>query len=368
MIKAFLSRARFKLIQSPLGRMWRGLFWKPAASGDGLRTVFFDRYAVFATNDSNNINDERARKVMREADSYWVYQHDKILALDKSVVIDPAYSLPFTEGRKIFSQIQGVHQEIVPSLSKYANARMFCNFINHDEVIHFDGFQGRNLWHFFYDAFNPLLMIDSTGLVSKDIPIIINRKVWETPIAQLLIKNSPLADRSWIVQDKAWIRANLVYKGFASYAWFKSAYEVISNVVDKGGARRIFLNRRARYGRNISNLVEVEAVTKAHGFETVYAEDLAFSEQVRMFAEASSVVAIHGAGLTNCLFSDASRLRCLEIQTESYLNPHYYWLLQMLGAERYDAIVGSALDRRQRFSVDAAVLDRQLGNLLDLGS
>ncbi len=83
-----------------------------------------------------------------------------------------------------------------------------------------------------------------------------------------------------------------------------------------------------------------------------------------MFAETRAIVAIHGAGLTNCLFADVPRLRCLEIQTASYVNPHYYWMLQLLGAERYDAIVGSALDRNQRFGVDVDAFKRQLAALL----
>ena len=110
--------------------------------------------------------------------------------------------------------------------------------------------------------------------------------------------------------------------------------------------------------------LELEGILDKHGFETIFAEDLPYAEQIKLLAEVRNFIGIHGAGLTNLLFSDMPSIRCLEILPGSYIYPHYYWMLQMTGAGRYDAIVGSELDSNTNFTIDLAAFERQVELLL----
>lgn len=65
--------------------------------------------------------------------------------------------------------------------------------------------------------------------------------------------------------------------------------------------RRPFLARRDT--RAISNMPEVEGCLATHGYETVYAEDLAAADQFRLFREAEAIVAVHGAALAPLLYA-----------------------------------------------------------------
>lgn len=366
-MKSILSRATEGLIAgSPIGRVLRRRLWPAAAKAHGVSRLLDERSNVFGSNDSSGIRDPVVQASFAHQDKLWERQDDVILQVTGEVAIEPRHGLAILPGRRLVTEFQGVHPEVVPSLVDYTRYRMSGSKAeHHDALIHFDGFLGANLWHFFADALHGLMLVDRSGLVAPDVPILIHKRIWDMPIARYLLTRPPYADRPWVVRDRQWVRTAKLYKGLATQAWFRDSYDLIASFTPKGGDRQIFLNRRERYGRTIANIDEIEAVTAAQGFETVYAEDLRFEEQVRLFAKTRAIVAIHGAGLTNCLFADASRLRCLEVHTASYLNPHYYWMLQMIGAERYDAIVGSKLDSRQRFRVDVEAFKRQLAALMD---
>lgn len=72
--------------------------------------------------------------------------------------------------------------------------------------------------------------------------------------------------------------------------------------IEEGGAgsRKIFLARRT--GRNIINTPEVEEVLASYGYEIVDTGQLSFEQQVRLFAEARTIVGAMGAAFTNLIF------------------------------------------------------------------
>ena len=68
------------------------------------------------------------------------------------------------------------------------------------------------------------------------------------------------------------------------------------------GTRKFYVSRaRARF-RKVLNEDEVEVRLKARGFEVIQPDDWPLAKQISAFSECSTLVGIHGAGLTNCLF------------------------------------------------------------------
>jgi capsular polysaccharide biosynthesis protein len=65
---------------------------------------------------------------------------------------------------------------------------------------------------------------------------------------------------------------------------------------------RIYISREKAGKRRVVNEQQVRDTLREYDFETVHAEDLTFSEQVKKFASARYLVGTHGAGLTNMLF------------------------------------------------------------------
>jgi capsular polysaccharide biosynthesis protein len=202
-------------------------------------------------------------------------------------------------------------------------------------------------------------------LVSPDVPILVHQRIWNSPLAQLVLNRPPFLGRKWVIQDdRTWIKTSRLYKAAATQAYFRQSYALLEGLVEKRPHRRIFLDRRSKYGRRVSNKADLEKILGKHGFETIFAEDLPYAEQIKLLSQVKNIIGIHGAGLTNLLFSDIPAIRCLEILPGSYVYPHYYWMLQMTGAERYDAITGSELDPNTNFTVDPAAFERQVELLL----
>jgi hypothetical protein len=366
-LRSRAARAKAKLlVHSVPARAWRDFCWPIAGPADGLGTIFADRYDVFGANKVDAIRDERARSSFAEQNRKWRFQEDVIYRVDGDVTIEPIFSLAYLPGRKLIDPIRGVHREIVPSLFQAAlRAARTAPAQHFDTLLHFDGFLGQNLWHFFADAFNALFLADKSGLIPDDTPILVHERIWKSPLGQLLFNRPLLKDRRWLVQDdRTWVTTRRLYKATATQAYFRQSYSYLQGIADKRPHRNIFLDRRPRFGRRISNSAEIERILRKHDFETVYCEDLPFPEQVHLMSQVRNIVAMHGAGLTNLLFAEIPSVRCLEILPETYMNPCYYWMLQMIGADRYDAIVGSQLDANFNFSIDAVTFGQQLDRLL----
>lgn len=71
---------------------------------------------------------------------------------------------------------------------------------------------------------------------------------------------------------------------------------------DRGGYDRIYISRSRARKRRILNEETVIRVLEEFGFQTIYAEDLSFEQQVKICSRARYLVSNHGAGLTNMLF------------------------------------------------------------------
>ena len=75
--------------------------------------------------------------------------------------------------------------------------------------------------------------------------------------------------------------------------------------------RRLYVSRRrAPVGRRrLANEDEIVTLLAKHGFEEVFAEEMTFEEQVKIFSQAAVIAGPHGAGLANAVF--ASRETCV---------------------------------------------------------
>src|SRR5262249_7438984 len=87
------------------------------------------------------------------------------------------------------------------------------------------------------------------------------------------------------------------------------------------GTRRLFISRRDSIRRPMVNEEEISRALEGLGFETVVLSDLEIDLQVRLFAEAKVVVAAHGAGLTNLVFSMAPTV--IELFAANWMRPDF---------------------------------------------
>src|SRR5262249_20339044 len=87
--------------------------------------------------------------------------------------------------------------------------------------------------------------------------------------------------------------------------WIKTRILDALKLKGQPGTRRVFISRRDSVRRPIANEEEISRALESWGFETVVLRNLEIDDQVRLFASAGVVVAAHGAGLANVVFSTA---------------------------------------------------------------
>lgn len=114
---------------------------------------------------------------------------------------------------------------------------------------------------------------------------------------------------------------------------------------------RIFISRKNAHVRRVTNEARVSQFLKGYGFQTVCLEELPFLEQVKLFANAQFIVAIHGAGMANLVFASPSA-KVIELCPPSYINSCFWRITQQLGMEHFVLIGDQTGIGGQNFRMD----------------
>lgn len=99
---------------------------------------------------------------------------------------------------------------------------------------------------------------------------------------------------------------------------------------ERKATRRIYVSRNRQQWRHLINEEAVLEVLQHYNFETVYFEEMSFTEQVRTMYEAAIFIGIHGANMTNVLFMSPGT-QAVEMLSETYINPSYLSMASSIG-------------------------------------
>lgn len=355
-------RAKVKYFYETGAHGWlRDMLWPLATQSSGLREIHHHEKPLFDGFPENNIGDDFARESFAANSRKWSAHPDIIYEAEGDILIEPGHSLAIIDRRHFVESTRGsAHKIMTPPISAKWRGHL-ASTRPVPSLIHFDGFLGTNLFHFVADALNPYLMMQATGLVDMAQPLLIHRQVHDVPYVRELLRLPCFDEVEWLVQEAdQFVVTRRMFKGVASYAQFHKSYALLAHMVDKRPHRRIFLDRRPMVQRRLTNMDQIAPILARHGFETVFAEDLTYPEQAALFAQASHVVGLHGAGLTNLLFCNLPNTRVLELTSRGLMNPHFYWMCNVLGIEQYDVIAGTDFDINWNYHIDAKKFEERL--------
>lgn len=94
----------------------------------------------------------------------------------------------------------------------------------------------------------------------------------------------------------------------------------------------IYISRRDADKRRVVNFDELMNTLASRGFDSYILSEMDFSQQVELFSEDELVVAPHGAGLTNMIWSKKNP-SIIELFSERYINHLFFTLAKTLGFE-----------------------------------
>jgi len=93
---------------------------------------------------------------------------------------------------------------------------------------------------------------------------------------------------------------------------------------------KIYVSRR-KSRRSLPAEVEIEKYLVSQGFQIVYAEDHSIDDQIKIFKNASVIIGVHGAGLTNSVWSTNCKL--IELMPRKRINRCFEWQANICGQE-----------------------------------
>jgi capsular polysaccharide biosynthesis protein len=169
-------------------------------------------------------------------------------------------------------------------------------------------------------------------------------------LGALGIEQSRLVEHSAEVETKT---ENLWFASPLGHSeWAATPSEIASKLRDRfrkyfgsigSGDKKFYISRQKALQRRLVNEEELLPIILDNGFETVFAEDLSFKEQAKLFGEANCILAVHGAGLTNMLFASAgARVYEIQLDDPNCSRSHYWMMATGLGHAYKCAIAGVA--------------------------
>lgn len=335
------------LWRSKIGRITAEKFWERRNAGDDIRYIFYNEASVIADLPicfEEEVFNEFLRKNLHK----WEIQKqaEYVLEID-DVLVEPERSL----GTKGLNQL--IEQTVVFTVD-YQYPYILPHLLHRNKskavkaAVLYDGSATRNLYHHLVETVGRLSVLTKTDLPT-DIPIIVNRFVYNSPFFQyLLSKSSHFKSFNWLVQEPhEWLQVEKLYRPkalyFGSESW--SFTRKLYNLDEVTPKRKVFLSRdKKRYTRGLSNEQEVISMLQSHGFEVVYAEHLSIDEQIKLFQETEYLVALTGMGLIQQFFMCYEKAHIIEIIPVNRLMPEYYCQAYSLGVKYYDVVLGEDID------------------------
>ena len=193
-----------------------------------------------------------------------------------------------------------------------------------------------NYYHFLFDVLGKLALFDQLDLLG-DRPVMVGPSAAELPFARELRGMGAFADVNWLVQGRdTYVRAREVTYCRARPTHAERARYVVDALqlppLPPGEPeRKVLLVRRPPSTRTITNLDEVEAITAARGYETVDTAGWPLAEQIELFRRTRSLVAIHGAGMTNMMFRAGNPMNVVELCSDVWTSGDFARTADELG-------------------------------------
>lgn len=184
----------------------------------------------------------------------------------------------------------------------------------------------------------PYLPPDTKYLINE------NPNKWQIEsLAAFGIEESRLVFQRDEMQSKLehlWFATPVCQTGFATR---ETLMPVVARIKEFFGAseyqpsRKLYISRRKANRRRLLNEDEFLAKLLPHGFEVLFCEEMTPAEQVQAFAEAQTIIAPHGAGLTNLIFA-APGCKIYEINYSDKVYRGHYWLLSILLGHSFECL------------------------------
>ncbi|MGB3556543.1 MAG: glycosyltransferase family 61 protein [Jannaschia sp.] len=207
-----------------------------------------------------------------------------------------------------------------------------------------------NYYHFLIDAAARFVELKDAGAIRDDTEIFFHGEIneWQSQYLRLLGLRADRLSRLPAAGEPP-LRAKSVLIGSAPRARLACpprSIERLRQVVlsaaqgtNAEGTRRLYISRGDAAKRRLLNEAELLPILENEGFEILTLECMPVAQQLALFREALVIVAPHGAGLTNMIWSD--RPTIIELLPADRWNLGGFATLAHVIGSRYQPVVAN---------------------------
>jgi len=321
--------------------------WNKVSNHPSLK-YYFQRSEKPFESDIPTFENEQLNSSFLDDNRKW-FHNEFIIDINEPSVVEPTYGNVIIGQNKILKE-SIYFPKLVPSFTRFLLNKISKKRVVMENAILFDVFVGENYFHFFSDIINKIWLLENYAL-TENRPLIIGESIYSLEYFQFFLNNKLLKEKNWyVLRRNEYLKVNRLTICRAMPYDLKYWKRTISLFeLQKNKKRRIFLNRSPQSGRNIVNVKEIEPILLKYNFEIIDTLETSIEYQKNLFSETEFIIAIHGAGETNSMFSCNNNLRLLEIIPSNRIACHYYWLSLMFNF-RYDCIVGGELIKNRLYN------------------
>lgn len=198
-------------------------------------------------------------------------------------------------------------------------------------------------YHWFFDFLQKSLMIKNNHKIIIPQSFLIHDFILETiKIFQLNLE---------IIQPDTTLKVNNLISiptvNFSGMFFKEKLIDIKSRImqysVNSSLKNKVYISRKHAVRRKIINENELIVVLKKHGFKIYYLENLSWKKQINIFANAETLLSIHGSGLSNMIFLN-EKSNVVEIRHPKSFNQNSFFLLASILNINYHYVIGKPMD------------------------
>jgi len=293
-----------------------------------------------------NIDDLPNNEVKRFMQDWYQWtQEEFILDFKVPCWIEPDFGWAIVGSHYLMYYSLGVSRTLFQPKPRLINFLRRKETSNLSKAISLRDTGEENYFHFYNDVISKLYFLQLNGIDIKSLPIIISAKLWNKPYFQHWLESvTDLRLLNWVVQGSQYIRCeNTIFCKPLTHRrdLWSMVLSPLQAVSKSSMVKKIFLVRNKQRLRFIENEGEIKDICERHGYTIVDADALTLGQQIEIFSQASTIVGIHGAGLTNMAYANGC-CKVLELFPPPELNylPYHYIMLAKIKGFTYRAIIG----------------------------
>lgn len=297
-------------------------------------------------------------------DWYEWTQEEFILEYKQPCCIEPLIGWAITSDQKLLYYSLGISRTPFLPRPSWLGYRHRKEVKRVKRVISFRDTGEENYFHFFNDVVAKYFFLLQHGISFSDSVVLVARKLWDKPYFQWYLRQVEAWQQlPWLIQDQHYVEADTsVFCKPLTHRrdLYQKIFEPLR--IKSSVTRKIFLTRHRDRLRFIENMDDVTTTVERLGFEIIDTDKLSPEQQRDLFAGATVIVGIHGAGLTNMCFR-VGQCQVFEIfppPSDGYL-PFHYIMLASLQGFKYQAQIGEGKTNLSGgFRVNTSELEKNL--------